>query len=183
MTYGKNTTRINSIYFFQCSRRSKGRCSTSSYINEKKAEQSVVTALNDLLSSDAIDYERRPFPDDAGETESLIKSELIKLEQKEKRIKDAYINEIDTLEEYRDNKAAINLQRENLLKQLENTAKEKTLTNEKQYETEIRHSLKSIIQMIETNPEKYVEIGNALREHVSQIVYNKEKDHMTFYLY
>ena len=37
--------------------------------------------------------------------------------------------------------------------------------------------------MIETNPEKYVEIGNALREHVSQIVYNKEKDHMTFYLY
>lgn len=183
MTYGKNTSRNNSIYFFQCSRRSKGRCSTSSYINQKKAEQSVVTALNKLLSSDVIDYERRPSSDDSGETESLIKSELAKLEQKEKRIKDAYINEIDTLEEYRDNKAAISLQRENLLKQLETAASEKTLTNEKQYETEIRHSLKSIIQMIENNPDKYIEIGNALREHVSQIVYDKEKDHMTFHLY
>ena len=81
------------------------------------------------------------------------------------------------MEEYRDNKAAISLQRENLLKQLETAASEKTLTNEKQYETEIRHSLKSIIQMIENNPDRYIEIGNALREHVSQIVYDKEKDH------
>ncbi len=37
--------------------------------------------------------------------------------------------------------------------------------------------------MIETTPDAYIDIGAALNEHVSRIVYNKKEDHMTFYLY
>lgn len=183
MTYGKNCARKNPGYFFQCSRRSKGRCSTSSYINAKKAEQSVVLALRDILSSDTINYQRRTVTSDTSETESLIKIELAKLDQKEKRIKDAYINEIDTLEEYKENKASIKRQRKNLLKQLDAAAKDHIQNDNQKYEEEIRHSIESIIHMIETDPAGYIEIGNALREHISQIVYDKEKDHMTFHLY
>jgi len=183
MTYGKNTSRNTDVHFFQCSRRSKGRCSTSSYINAKKAEQTVLDALKKIVTSDSIQYERPESHEGISETESLIKIELSKLEHKEKRIKEAYINEIDTLEEYRENKTAIQKQREHLLAQLEAAAAENTCPDEKEYEKNIRNSLKAIIQMIETDPAGYIEIGSSLREHISQIIYDKENDHMTFFLF
>lgn len=183
MTYGTNTSRNTDVYFFQCSRRSKGRCTTSSYINANKAEQTVLNALHEILSSDKISYKRNMISEAPSETIELLNAELKKLDAKEKRMKDAYLNEVDTLDEYRDNKKAIASQRKFILSQLKEAEKDTVTIDPEAYEKEIRNSIQNIIDMIENRSEDNASIGSALREHVSDIMYDKANDHMTFYLF
>jgi len=183
MTYGKNTSRNVSIPFFQCSRRSKGRCSTSSYINAAKAEQTALGALKEITSRKRIEYERPEVTEADSETAELARLELAKIDAREKRIKAAYINGIDTIEEYKENRMNLQKQRDALNQQLEDAIYGPQDSEATDYEEKIRSSLGNVIQMIETNPSAYAEIGAALAEHVSKIVYDKKDDHMIFYLY
>lgn len=54
-------------------------------------------------------------PTDTSELDSL-KHELERIEVKEQRVRDAYENEIDTLEEYKENRRRLNAQREYFIK-------------------------------------------------------------------
>lgn len=183
MTYGKNAGRNVSVPFFQCSRRSKGRCSTSSYINAVKAEETALNALKEITSGKRINYKKPEISETDSETVSLIKLELAKLDSREKRIREAYINGIDSIEEYKENKLAMQKQRDFLNSQLEKAMSCIQNIATADYEENIRKSLDNVIQMIETRPDAYIDIGAALNEHVSKIVYNKKEDHMTFYMY
>lgn len=171
------------FHFSSLSRRSKGRCSTSSYINAVKAEETALNALKEITSGKRINYKKPEISETDSETVSLIKLELAKLDSREKRIREAYINGIDSIEEYKENKLAMQKQRDFLNSQLEKAMSCIQNIATADYEENIRKSLDNVIQMIETRPDAYIDIGAALNEHVSKIVYNKKEDHMTFYMY
>ncbi len=183
MTYGRNTGRNVSVPFFQCSRRSHGRCTTSSYINAVKAEKTALDALKEITSRKRINYRKPEIHSNNSETTNLIRLEITKLDAREKRIKEAYLNGIDSIEEYKENKLALQKQRSFLNSQLEKATSYIQDIKPSDYEESIRKSLGNAIKMIETTPDAYIDIGAALNEHVSRIVYNKKEDHMTFYLY
>lgn len=87
-----------------CSRYAHGKCGTSHYIGREKLETLVLAALASQLGT--LEYAPRRKERDAGE-EAL----LGKLRQKEQealaRCREAYAAGVDSLEEYRENKAAI----------------------------------------------------------------------------
>lgn len=93
-----------STYAFSCWKHAKGMCDTSNYLNKDFAENEVIHAIQDLFQKDCfVEYEEIINPSDDLEEQRIV-DELHSLDAKMKRIKEAYINEIDDLEEYQANK-------------------------------------------------------------------------------
>ena len=65
----------------------------------------------------------------------LLKEQLSKIESRMIRIKEAYINEIDTLEEYKENKSRLEIEKKKLEEQIQkyDTKKIETERKEKTY--------------------------------------------------
>ena len=98
--HGGTTTVPN----FCCWKYSKGLCSTRNGITLKNAEKEVLSILEELSGSGYFyNYNLNVINTENTERGYILK-ELKSLDAKMKRIKDAYINEIDTLEEYKASK-------------------------------------------------------------------------------
>lgn len=80
----------------------------------------MLDSLKSAIDTQSINYEYVPSADIQNQSEeALILEALTRLETKERRIKEAYENEVDTLEEYKDNKCRLQAERKSLLTSLE----------------------------------------------------------------
>lgn len=107
---------------FECYGYKKGKCNISNSISEKKLLKYVLQSLDDVIESGILNYriiEHKTLPTN---DEFILKKRLEGLEKKEQRIKEAYINGIDTIEEYKQNKELINQERNELTKKLSSVA-------------------------------------------------------------
>ena len=100
---------------FQCWKYAKGFHKQSSCISVKKVERTVKECLELLMRGESSAYIRRqPKPvDNTNEINSLSR-ELNRISVKEMRVKDAYENGIDSLQEYKENRMRLNKQRQEL---------------------------------------------------------------------
>jgi site-specific DNA recombinase len=115
---------------------------------------------------------------DAESKLSDCERQLQKIDAKEKRIKAAYLNEIDTLEEYKNNKDRLVSDR------LELTAALSQLLQEEQAEQpdakEILKEIRSVADVLKNPDVGYEAKGNLIRSVVEQIIYDKESGKMSF---
>lgn len=100
----------------QCHAYAHGKCKTSHSISIRKINSMVISALERIITDDDIPIEinRRPRPQPEENIPALIEREKKKL----RRIKDAYENEVYTLEEYKESRAEIQRHIEELSKKL-----------------------------------------------------------------
>ena len=127
MVYFQRKDRSDPI--FQCSGYSNGRCSNH-YLLVKNVEKKII----DLLKKDStgkininISNNSNPYDD---ETKILL-SALKKFDEKFDRIKSAYINGIDTIEEYKKNKEFLQKEKSRIEDQLKNLNYKKGLEKKK----------------------------------------------------
>ncbi len=74
----------------------------------------MIESLEEVLETNELEYEYIQKTDDAVNAEEIaIQEALVRLEVKERRIREAYENEIDTLEEYKQNKLRLKAERKN----------------------------------------------------------------------
>ena len=166
------------IPHFKCWKYNKGTCSTSNYLNAKKAEQYVLEGLKNLLLADKIDYEK--IPANTLETNTkLLQDELRDLDKKMERIKMAYIDGIDSLDEYKSNKKIIDRKRREIEKQL---VPKKAMKDKQQLKHTILDSIKIVIDTLESDCEP-AKKSEAIRSICHKIEYNKENDTLYFDLY
>lgn len=159
----------------QCHNYGRGACSVSHHISLKKANVIIIKALKDC--ADTLNFEVIPLEqketNSARVTEKMIESEKKKL----LKVKEAYEQGVDTLEEYKENKERISLR----IKELENEFKKNAAPkiNKKDYAKKIR----DVISVLE-NPSASEEIKNeALRMIVSKIVFIKPSNEFKIVLY
>ena len=88
-------------------------------------------------------------------------------------MKDAYINGIDSIEEYRENKKILSSKREDIQKKLDNT---KVAAQPVPIQKEI--NFEKMIDLIHDENTDYITKGNALRDVFDHFVWNKEKGEM-----
>lgn len=163
--------------YFQCWKYNKGTCDKSSYLNAKKAEQNVLDGLKALLLTDSIDYEKIPAKTlDADET--FLRDRLKDIDKKEDRIKRAYIDGIDSLEEYKTNKAMLEKQRNEIIKQMS----PKKVPPKKEKNASIVENIKSVIDILESDTDASKK-GEAIRSICRKIEYDKENDALSFDLF
>lgn len=158
----------------QCHNYAKGKCKVSHGIMTYKANAAVVSAIEDAIntgdfsvvppklpSGPAIDYER------------MLKNENIKLE----RIKAAYQNGIDTLEEYKVNKKRITSSIEKI--KAEMSEKNIALIDKNEYIKKMSHVLNVIKDPAQPEDAK----NRALRSIVEKIIYNKAEKRLDIFFY
>lgn len=162
---------------FCCWKYSKGLCSTRNGITLKNAEKEVLSILEELSGSGYFyNYNLNVINTENTERAYILK-ELKSLDTKMKRIKDAYINEIDTLEEYKANKELINKRREELNKKLESAS---VTVHPASVHRAV--DFQALIDIIKDENSNDIEKHNALLEVVDHFVWDKETQEMTVVL-
>lgn len=163
---------------FQCSWYAKGKCKISHYVSHKKIENAVLDAIKELSHTGDFDYEI-VSTDTAKDDTEMIKTSLKKLDQKEQRIKDAYINEVDTLEEYKSNKEKLNDERMKLQKQLSEISLPKKTIKSK---TDMLNKLSNVYSVLVSSADVSIK-NTSLKSIVKKITYDKKTESINVYLY
>lgn len=142
-TCGKTMVKINQTALV-CNGYSKGTCPTSQRIKRSLIEEAILEQIkNDFTQS--VDLHKRLQTISKDDTD-IILSQLAKLPEKEARAKEAYLNGIDTLEEYKANKESIENQRKLLENSLNKNKKPQNV------EKEFKEKLKTIYEkLIDSN--------------------------------
>lgn len=168
---GYDKRRNREFPYFLCWKSVKGMCDCRNSISATKAELYVLDGIKDIIDNNGIES-LAPIPQYQPELTSIEK-QIAFVKQKLKRVKDAYINGIDTIDEYKSNKALL----ENELSTLQ----------EQYNKTEIApvqvtiEKLKSVYEYIEKST-VMVDKATALHSVIDYIIYDKSTDTMTFFL-
>ena len=169
----------NKCPYFQCWKYAKGFHKTSIALSVKKAEELVISYFDSVLAGAEFSYIRKnPATNDNTAAIEQLQRELSRYDVKEKRIRDAYESEIDTLEEYRANKERLANERLQVKKELELLLckqSENAVNKE-----EVLCEIKSVNDVLKNPDVGYEEKGNLIRTIVDQIVYDKESGKMYF---
>lgn len=114
-----NTLVNSAINSMQCNSYAKGACKISHCINTKTLENLVLDELKNTFQNE-IDICIVPKVQDITTSNEfdLLQERLDKLNVKEKRIKEAYQDGIDTIEEYKENKKRLETERTTVQQQL-----------------------------------------------------------------
>lgn len=100
---------------------------------------------------------------------------------KELRIKEAYMNGIDSMEEYRDNKLLLQQERQNLNAKIAACHVSPALPEN--LGTYMKKRIQNVYDIISSNKFSDQEKNEALRSVVEKIIYNREKDTADIYYY
>lgn len=167
---------------FQCWAYNKGLCTESHHISIPKLEKSVILGLEQLLASDMLSYEvvyGSSTSDD--KTKELVRI-LSRLDEREKRAKEAYLNEIDTIEEYKENRQAINNERIRIQKELETLLSERDCDSKEENDKRMIAKVEEVLNIIKDENADYAKKGLAMRSIVDKIIFHRKNTSFDFYL-
>ena len=141
----------------------RGKCFVSHHISIPKANKLVIQLLEEIAVDKNFTFVASPSVVESINYEELIHKEKIKLN----RAKDAYLNGIDTVEEYKANKQRIIKAIETLEKQRDEERIESADLDE--YADKVR----SVIETVKNPDASELAKNQALRTIIEKIVYNK----------
>ena len=167
--------------YFTCYGYSKGKCVGKGRVSSLNIAPAVIDALKDALESQEIVY-RLVKTQTVEETDkiTLLKEKIAQIAQKEKRIKDAYRDGIDTLEEYKENKMILQKEKESIEKEIESQEKIKPASNDKE---RILTHIQGAYDIITSEHFSEQQKNEALKSIVEKIVYDKANDKLKIYFY
>ena len=167
---------------FQCLGYRQGLHGESQYISERKLVKAVTDSLRMVLDTQAplsFDLIRTTYTDSDLDRQ-IYENELNGLTKKEERVKEAYVNGIDTIEEYRHNREMIDNRRREIELLLSNLTT--VSLNPADYKDQFLAKVRSVLEVIESDA-PYELKGEALRDIVQKIVLHKETDTLEFHYY
>lgn len=168
-------------YSFNCYGYAKGKCLISHSISSRKLEQSILEVIHrDMNTSDlsTLEFEsiETNYYNESNEIYD-IKERLKELARKEKRIKEAYREGIDTLEEYKENKMILQKERnslEDILTSLKNTTKKTT-------KIPFQEQLRSLYDVLGNDTLSIEQKSHATTSIISHIVFDKPNESLKIY--
>lgn len=166
--------------YFQCWKYAKGFHKVSVALSVKKAEEAVFEYFDRIEAGEDFTYIRKfdSKTEESFDKIKLLQIELEKIDTKERRVRDAYENGIDTLEEYKENRSRLKKYRDDLHEEILRLEKQ-TVETPASIET-IRQEIKSVNDILK-NPEIDFETkGVFIRTIVDQIVYDKNEGKIFF---
>lgn len=168
---------------FQCWKYTKGFCNESHYIGIRPIEKMVIEYLESILHSPAIVYTVISSASaDADSKLADLEKQLQKVENKEKRIKAAYLNEIDSLEEYKANKAALLKERSAIEKNIKLLTISNTDMSKEEMDKKMKQNISALLTVLQDDSADYVQKGNMMRNVVDHIVFDRGNTSLDMFL-
>ncbi len=162
--------------FFQCCNYSKSRRHESVSISEKKLAGGVLSSIQKILETGDIPYRYIPPESENAEQIRLYEEELARLQARRERVRQAYENGVDALDEYRKNKQRLTKESARLQAQMEKLRESETADSPTAQAPDISSILLDPDIPYETK-------GQALRSIIEKIVYDKKNKKLIFYYY
>lgn len=182
--YNRSNNQKKRPDFFQCWKYAKGIHLGSCCISVRLAEKAIIESLEQVLANKEINYEYIRRADDAANGEEIaIQEALSRLETKERRIREAYENEVDTLEEYRENKLRLRTERERLTADMEQIQQQRQKNGDIPSKDEVMHRVAHAYDVISNPNIGYEAKGTTLRGIVKDIVFDREQGEFQVHYY
>lgn len=180
LAYNRNCSQKGGS-FFKCWKQLKGYHSEPCGVSERKIERAVLESMENIIRTGQVEYECIPKHSEKAPEEKILKDALARVDAKERRIREAYEAGADTLEEYKNNKARIQKEREDLRVELDRlaaiTAPEKPSTEE--MVARIKHVYELVSDLDVENDVKGVAIRSVLKE----VIVDKAHGELRFIYY
>lgn len=172
---GLNATR------YQCGNYNKGKCLHSHFIKTAALEDAVYKSLEHVLqNSDELHYELKKSSNEPDTNDrDIILNQLSKLNDKETRIKQAFRDGIDTIEEYKENKQLLADERKALQSQLESLSP----ASSDDSSTEMLKNISTVLDIVKDTSNDTLTRANAIRSVVDHCIYDKENDKLEVYFF
>lgn len=159
--------------YFRCIRYGRGQCNCSNGIVVPKIEKLVLEGLNDAIATHSYHVVTKEL--DITEIHA-VRDAIKMLETKEERIRLAYINGIDTVEDYQLNKDLINRERTELNKRLEELERE---SSDSTADIDVR--LKTAASILNSENSTNEEKSLVLKSICDKIIYDKSNQTLDFH--
>lgn len=159
----------------QCCNYNRGRCTTSHFILAPRLESAILEGLRQAVATQRFTIS----PERKKDVEKSIPdfAKLIAIEEKKlERAKSAYLAEIDTLEEYKQNKAEIE-------KRIAEIIEARDATEEPIDYSAFTKKVVGVLEYLEDDEVSLEAKNEALRTIVDKIVYEKAKQNVAIYFY
>lgn len=175
LTYNSTTYKKNGKEYkyakYGCNNYIKGKCTFSNNITVSNAQKEFISLLEEatnILSRDGnIEHVNVRIEDNKNEVE-LINKQLEKLSKRLLKAKEAYLNEVDTLEEYKQNKKNIEAEKKELEKKLSNTHSSKEISNT------LINECQNLIGIIKSDDVSIDDKNKMIKRVVDSVIYSKK---------
>lgn len=168
--------------YFQCWRYAKGLCKDTHFVTEKVAISSIISGFEAVLESGHF-YNINVIRKSNNQSEQeQLKKQLRKLETRMKKIKEAYMDGIDTLEEYKQNKLLLQKELDSIAEKLAATSTDVEISQE-EIHAKLIENIRAALVVMKSETSTFVEKGNAIRNIVEKIEYDKVSNSYTYYYY
>ena len=131
--------------FYQCNGYTKGKCAKSQLVKIGNIEKAILDQIQKDFTNNININVKFGINKNNNDEMYLLLSELEKFKEKERRIKEAYMNGIDTLEEYKENKNFLEDQKNMVNSQIEKLKDKKQV---KKKEDLIKEQLKTLYNIL-----------------------------------
>ena len=169
--------------YFSCYGYSKGKCKKPNGISSLVLEKEVLASIKEVLDTKDIVYELREYqPTEQFDERKAVTEQLESLTGKEERIKASYREGIDTLEEYKANKAIIQKERESLEQQLKELKKAAHKPDQDPADAMLQ-KVRSVYDILISNNYTYVQKNEALKQIIDKIIYDRKNDSLKIYFF
>lgn len=169
--------------YFSCYGYSKGKCKKPNGISSLVLEKEVLASIKEILDTKDIVYELREYqPTEQFDERKAITEQLESLTGKEERIKASYREGIDTLEEYKANKAIIQKERETLEQQLKDLKKAAHKSDQDPADAMLQ-KVRSVYDILISSNYTYVQKNEALKQIIDKIIYDRKNDSLKIYFF
>ncbi len=165
---------------FQCGGYSHGQCKISHSISSKRLIPAILNALEQVAADINVLENYNIYRETPNIKEISLYTELLqKAKQRLKKAKEAYLAEVDTLDEYRINKRQI----ENEITELETKIKDLRTQQYKPFDhNAFSEKVRSVIQILENENSSMDDKRFALQSVVEKIVYHKDIDNVELFM-
>ena len=165
-------------FYFQCYGYLKGKCNNDCYVREEEIGPTVIKALEEALRKGTVSYTiKKSYQNQSrgGELEVLYKN-LDRLSFKEERAKEAYMDGIDTKEEYKANKLRLQKERQELQEMIDTI--EHNSSDTVSNDSRMLISISNVLDIVQSDKFTMQEKNAALKSIVDQITYDKKTNHI-----
>ena len=182
-TCGGNLTAAKGTNGFQCWKYAKGICHDSHYISVKNMESNIISGLEGFLDTGIVYYTViSTESNDNAQRIDFLQHQLNKLDQRERRAKEAYLNGIDTIDEYKKNKLSIQDDRNTIQLEIDSLSQIKKYAKE-ELDALMLSRIQDVVTTLKDENIGDIEKGNSIRTIVSQIVFDRQNTSFDFVLH
>ena len=178
MTYSSETKRNKAAY--RCHNHIAGTCPVTNRILVSKLEPAILEGLETFMNTNHFEYIRKITQETSADTASILKEQLLDLQKKEKRVRKAYLDGIDTLDEYRESRQAITRQKEELTIKLEAIHSPSSTITE-QDRLQMADNIQDVLLILRSKDADMIKKADAIRSICEKITYDKSKNQLWFH--